>query len=311
MRNEVPVIRLRDYVMSTFFRRSVRSARCIRAAVTAALLVFSACAESEPVASVAITTDRVEMPRGRHFSVSFRFNAFPEIASLDGDHQVLVRFLDDDQEVIWQDDHFPPLPTTEWQPGQVIEYSRRVAPPLYPYIGNLIVAVGLYSPSTATNPPLLGEELGFGLYKGTVVTLAPRQESNLLFYDDGWYDEEHDPTTDRRWRWTSEQSTLTFRNPESNAMLYLQVASPPPGAVATPQILQVRVAEEVLHEVNIESNGSQFLELPLSASQLGEDEIVSLDLLVEPSFIPAALGGGSTDERRLGARVLYIFVDRE
>ena len=191
----------------------------VRAVVAAALLVCCACAEErEPVANVLVTTDRVEMPRGRHSSVSFRFNAFPGIASINGDHQVIVRFLDDDQEVIWQDDHFPPLPTTDWRPGQVIEYSRRVVPPLYPHIGDLIVAVGLHSPSTAMNPPLLGEELGSGLYMGAIVTVTPRQESNLLLHDDGWYDKEHDPAIDRRWRWTGQarmdnatEDSISFR----------------------------------------------------------------------------------------------------
>ena len=278
----------------------------------AVLLAPLACTEErEPVAAVALATDRVEVPRGRHFSISYRFSAFPGIASLEGDHEVLVHFLDDEQRLMWRDDHFPPRPTTDWQPGEAIHYTRRVTPPLYPYVGEATIAVGLYSPSTNARLPLLADALGDRLYRGAVVTFAPRQDNHLLLYGNGWHDEEYDSTTNRRWRWTSDQSILEFRNPRSNAMLYLEVDPPPPGAVATSQRLQVRVAERVLHEVSIEPNGSRFLELPLSAMQLGDGDIVTLDLVVEPSFVPSTLGGGSTDERRLGVRVDYVYIDRD
>ena len=45
---------------------------------------------------------------------------------------------------MWTDDHDPPAPTSQWKPGQTIEYTRTVFVPVYPYLGEATVEVGLY-----------------------------------------------------------------------------------------------------------------------------------------------------------------------
>ena len=66
---------------------------------------------------------------------------------LHGDYRVIVHFLDADEELMWTDDHNPAMPTTQWKPGQTVEYTRTMFVPVYPYIGTATVRMGLYSPS--------------------------------------------------------------------------------------------------------------------------------------------------------------------
>ena len=58
----------------------------------------------------------------------------------------------------------------------------------------------------------------------------------------------------------------------------------------------------------VESDDAQFLELDLAADQLGEEATVTLDLRIDPSFVPKEVGSGD-DERRLGVRVFYSFLE--
>ncbi len=277
---------------------------------TALVLTMGACADrSEPVASVTVGVDRDEVPRGRHVMMAYRFEVFPEIATVGGEHRVFVHFLTDEQEVMWQDDHVPPVRVEDWRPGDVVEYTRRMMIPAYPYIGESTVAVGIYSTSSGERLPLLAADLGDRTYSGTTVTFAPGHESGMLFYEGGWHGEESDRGSAERWRWTSERAGLTFRNPRTDATLYLDVQAAPRGVVDGPQHLRVRSGENVVHEEVLELGERRFLEIGLLRQEMGDGASVSLDIDVEPVFVPAALASGGADERRLGVRVYYAFLD--
>ncbi len=60
----------------------------------------------------------------------------------------MVHVVDTDDELMWTDDHEPPTPTTQWKPGQTIEYTRTVFVPVYPYVGDATIQLGLYSTTT-------------------------------------------------------------------------------------------------------------------------------------------------------------------
>ena len=42
---------------------------------------------------------------------------------------MFVHFLDADNERLWTDDHDSPIPTTQWKPGQIIEYTKTMFVP--------------------------------------------------------------------------------------------------------------------------------------------------------------------------------------
>jgi hypothetical protein len=49
--------------------------------------------------------------------------------------------------------------------------------------------------------------------------------------------------------------------------------------------------------------------IPITAAQLGTNDMVELRLEVDKTFVPAKLPGSGSDNRELGIRVYHTFVD--
>ena len=273
------------------------------------VLLGAGCADpGDPVGAMTLSLDRTAVPLGAPIELTLRFDALPGFVGVEEDYRVLVHFLDANEDLMWEADHDPPVPTSQWRAGQVVSYTHRATIPMYPYIGEVTVAVGLYSATTGERLVLAGEDLGERAYRGTTLNVQPQAESSFLLYEDGWHQQEFDPDSNRQWRWTSDQASLSFRNPGSDAVLYLEVDGRP-DLVGSPQRITVSSGEVVLHEVMLETEEAQFLELDLAAVQLGDGDTVKLDLKIDPSFVPTELAGGGDDERRLGVRVFYSFLE--
>ena len=263
----------------------------------------------DPVAAFTVQLDRTEVPLGGPVNLAVQFVVAPTHEALAEDYRVLVHFLDDNGEMMWADDHDPATPTSRWQPGQTISYTRPVRIPMYPYIGEAVVAVGLYSATTGQRLPLAGEDLGQREYRGTVVTLVPQSESSFLMYQDGWHEDEYNQDGNERWRWTTERAGLSFRNPGSDAVLYLELDGRA-DLFDPPQHVVIRLGDEVVHENTIDSAELQFLEVMLSEEQMGESEMVTVSLEVDQTFVPSSIPGAPPgDDRDLGVRVFYSFLE--
>ena len=248
-------------------------------------------------------------PLGGPVTLAVQFVVSPELQPLNEDLRVMVHFLDSNGDMMWAADHEPSVPTSQWQPGQTISYTRRTRVPMYPYIGDAVVAVGLYSPATGERWALAGDPLGQRAYRATSVSLMPQSESSLVYYQDGWHSDEADPKSDLLWRWTTEHASLSFRNPGSDAVLYLELAGRP-DLFEPPQRAEVRVGDHVVYEVRLDSQERQFHEIPLGVEQFGDADSVTLDLYVDQTFVPASVpGGSSADLRNLGVRVFYAFLE--
>ena len=280
--------------------------------VICAMLAMAGCGSplaGDPVATVTVQLDRDTIPLGAPARLSFQFVVPPSHETLTEDYRVMVHFLDTNGEMMWAADHDPPTPTSQWQPGQTVSYTERVRIPMYPYIGEAVVAVGLYSATTGQRLTLDGEDLGQRAYRGTTVALEPQPESSFLMYQDGWHDDEFNRDTGERWRWTSERASLSFRNPGADATLYLELD----GRVDLfdpPQLVSLRVGDIVVYETRMETPGHQFHEVELDAGQLGAEETVTLLVEVDRTFVPSAVDGGQAgDQRELGIRVFYAFLE--
>ena len=266
-------------------------------------------ASDDPVATVTVQLDREVVPLGGPVNLAVQFVVAPTHVPLDEDYRVMVHFLDSDGEMMWAADHDPPTPTSQWQPGQTISYTHRLRIPMYPYIGEAQVVVGLYSATTGQRLVLAGEDLGQRAYHGTVIALEPQPESSFLMYREGWHDDEFNQDANERWRWTSEQASLSFRNPGAEAVLYLEFDGRF-DLFDPPQEVTVSLGEEVLHSAAVGSDERQFLEINLPLSLLGESETVTVDIQVDRTFVPSAVpGAGPGDDRTLGIRVFYAFLE--
>lgn len=273
---------------------------------------LSSCArasDSSPAvgtAEVALAKPRV--PLGSPIEVTYRFRLAGDAPSL-GDRRVFVHFVDADEELMWTDDHEPPKPTGEWKPGEVIEYSRMMFVPIYPYVGAAKILVGLYDPKTNDRLRLAQADRGDQSYEVARFELLPQTENVFLIFKDGWHPAEVAPDNPAiEWQWTRKDATLTFRNPKRDATLFLQVDNPSRAAGAARQ-LEVRTGDQTVSTFPVSPDEAPVRKIALTAAQLGSGDMAEIRLVADRTFVPALEPGAkSNDTRELGVRVFHAFV---
>ena len=87
--------------------------------------------EAPPVATATVTLDRERVAAGSALEITYKFDV-ADGATFDQDYRVFAHVKDSDGERIWDDDHNPPVPTSEWKAGQTIRYTRTVFVPVFP-----------------------------------------------------------------------------------------------------------------------------------------------------------------------------------
>ena len=272
-------------------------------------LAGAACGDEPPAsATVSVGLNRASVPLGGPIELDFRFDVSPALTAIADDCRVMLHFLDDNDDLMWADDHDLPIPTTEWRPGQTIEYSRRSTVPMYPYLGEATLAVGLYSVTTGERLVLAGDDIGQRAYRVASLALEPQAESSFLMYEDGWHQAEFDRGGTRQWRWSTDRATISFRNPDSDATLYLQVEGRQ-DLFETPQQMAIVIDDVTLYEFPLEGEGPSYVEIELSAASFGDSPTVNLELRVDQAFVPAEVDGATGDDRVLGARIYYAFLE--
>ena len=284
--------------------------RLLLAAAAAALA--AACGSSTdtaaPLATPTVSVSHARVPLGSPIEVTYRFQVAPS-AKFDQDYRVLVHFLDADDELMWTDDHVPPRPTASWKPGETIEYTRTVFVPLFPYIGDATIAVGLYAAGTNARAPLSGESIGQRAYRVARIRLQPQTDNVFLAFLDGW----HGPETAAdnqsiEWQWTRKEGVLRLRNPRRNAVFYLHYDGQP-AMFETPQTVTVSVGAEVIDTFQVSTLDEAIRKIPIKSAQFGPDDVVMIRIAVDKTFVPALAKPGSADSRELGIRVFHAFVE--
>jgi hypothetical protein len=265
-------------------------------------------AQGPPVAAVSVSLAHSRVPLGSPVEVKYRFVVAPQ-AKIDGDYRVFVHFLDAAREMMWTDDHVPAVPTSQWKPGQTIEYSRTMWAPVYPYTGEATVEVGLYQ----TNGKRLwlsgAQDRGHQSYEVARFEMVPQTENIFLIYRDGWYPVEVSPDNPaNESQWTKKDAVIAFHNPKRNVLLYLQVDGLPTGV--EPPTTTVRIGDQVVDR--FVPSRETLRKVPLTAAQLGSGEMTELKISVDRTFVPALVPAlNSEDSRELGVRVFHAFVEAQ
>jgi hypothetical protein len=281
---------------------------------TSAALGGAGCSSGQttetPLATPGFTPSRARAPLGSPIEVTYRFTVAPN-AKFDDTYRVFVHFMDSDDELMWSDDHNPPTPTKEWQPGQTIEYKRTLFVPVYPYIGQTSVRMGLYSTTEKDRrAPLIGEESGRRSYKVGTIELLPQSENIFVIFKDGWHQAEvaqDNPAI--MWQWTKKVSTLAFKNPKRDVWFYLNLDGRP-DLLPAPQEVTVSVGDQVLDTFKVGDREPVMRKISISAAQLGAADMVEMKLDTGQSFVPAQTPvAKSSDQRELGVRVFHAFVE--
>jgi hypothetical protein len=262
-----------------------------------------------PVATPAFMASRARAALGSPLDLTYRFTVASNAPAFDKDYRVLVHFLDSDDELMWTDDHQPDVPTRDWKPGQRIEYSRMMFVPVYPYMGQTTIRVGLYDPDTGARLPLAGEGDGQRAYKVGTLELLPASDNVFIQFKDGWHNAEVSPENAAiEWQWTRRTATLSLRNPGRDATLFLHFDGRPD--LVSDQELTLKIGAEVLDTVQIATNEDMIQRVPITAAQFGTSDNVDIQLELNRAFVPAQTpGAGSSDSRELGIRVFHVFLE--
>jgi hypothetical protein len=263
-----------------------------------------------PVATPSLSVNHSRAPLGSPVDVTYKFVVASGARNFDQNYRVFVHFLDSNEELMWTDDHEPPVPTTQWTPGRTVQYTRTVFIPIYPYVGDATIRMGLYSPRDRKRLPLQGDNNGQRAYKVATVHLLPQSENVFLIYKDGWHGAEvARDNAAIEWQWTKGQSTISFRNPRRDATIYLDLDGRP-DLFPAPQQVTVRLADQVIDSFEVPTRDEIIRKIAVTASQFGTADMVDLKIAVDRTFIPAQTPAAqSNDIRELGVRVFHAFVE--
>jgi hypothetical protein len=294
-------------------RRSSLSRTVAVVAVAAAVSLAAGCRRKEapapPVATASVTIDHPKAALGSPIEITYKFVPAAG-ATFAEDYRVMAHVVDTDEELMWADDHNPPVPTTKWKAGEPVEYTRTVFVPVYPYVGEASIEVGLYSTRTQKRLPLSGDDVGQRAYKVAHLQLVPQTENVFTLFKDGWHPAEvADKNASVEWQWTKKRATLAFKNPKKDVVFLLDLDNP--GRVfREPQQVTISVNGQEAKQFTVNPAERTLEKIPLTAAQLGTADTTEVQIDVDKTYVPALLtASNSTDPRELGVRVFHAFVD--
>jgi hypothetical protein len=245
---------------------------------------------------------------GTPIQVHYRFQAAPGAALPSGEHVVFVHWVNAAGELLWTDDHVPPVPVPQWRAGTPVEYDRTMFVPRISAAGPIQMLVGIYAPASGARLPLSGTAVGQRAYP--VATLDLRADPSAVFvaFGEGWHNPEIGETLGREWRWSKESGRLAFRNPQRAAELWLELDQPVQG-LPGPQQVELRVGGATIDTFSLPSGTLNIHRTPLSVEAMGGGETVEVEIVPSVSFVPATIPTlKSTDRRTLGVRVFNAYL---
>jgi len=265
--------------------------------------------DAPPLAAVSLTLNKSAAALGSPIDMTYRFQVEPA-AAFDGNYRVFMHLIDSDGVNRWSDDHEPPTKTSEWKPGQTVEYTRTSFIPVVPYLGDATIRVGLYRVDAPdTRAPLNGPEPQGRSYKVAALKILPQSENIFIVVRSGANNLEFAPENPaREWFWTKQEYVASFKNPKKDATLYLEFDGRP-DLFDQPQMVSVYLGSQSVASFAADSVNPALRRLPLRADQLGSVDMAELRIAVDRAFVPANLPGGGKDTRELGIRIYRLFVE--
>lgn len=275
--------------------------------VAVVLTAAASCSKEDktpPVATPTFSASKERIALGSPVDFTYQFDV---TAPIPEDYRVLVHVVNPDGDTIWIDDHDPVIPTSQWKPGQKVQYTRQRFLPVLPFTGEASVRVGLYKGEQRLT--LQGADPNQKTYKVGTVQLLPQSENVFIIYKSGWNPPEFTADNAREWQWTQKSATVTFKNPRRDVTLYLETDART-DLFTPPQQVALVLNGKTFKTFAADSITSVLQRIAISAADLGTDDMVELRLDVDKTFVPAKLPNSTNaDTRELGVRVYHLFVD--
>jgi hypothetical protein len=222
------------------------------------------------------------------------------------DYTVYVHFWHGNN-LLFQDDHVPSVPTSKWEPGKDYTYQRRIYIPSFidefdpEFKGEdtLKLVVGFYNAFDRT-----GESKREILTKKLKV-LPPPQDAPEVIYEAGWYDLEVDAKAPlKQWRWTAREGRCVIDNPRRDALLVIRGAVNKdivPNQKVIFKINDLTLDEFIPSEIVFEKSYN------IKKEMLGDKDEFYLVITSDQTFVPAKILPQSKDERELGLQVSFVY----
>jgi hypothetical protein len=238
--------------------------------------------------------------------IQYKWNTTAEFVKIEQDMQVFVHFWHKNN-MLFQDDHIPEVPISEWEADKEYVYSRRIYIPEFidefdpEFKGEetLRLSVGIYSPHDTTG------ETKQDIMEKRLKVFPPPLDTPEKIYEQGWYDLEIDPDAFlKQWRWTEKEARCFIDNPKRDALLVIK------GGVN----LEVLDDQKVIIKINdltldefIPTESFFEKSYNIKKEMVGDGEQFFLTIATDKVFVPADVIPNSKDKRELGLQVSFIY----
>jgi len=271
------------------------------------LIFSSACREKTQVNGVElkVTFAEEELSENLLTNMEYSWQTTSEFEAIDQDLIVFVHIWKGENLLI-QDDHYPEIPTSSWEPNQDYSYTRQIYipalidrfDPAFKGYENLKLSVGFFSPYDRT-----GESKQEALEEVLKVLPQPIDTPEII-YEEGWSYLEEDPGTYlKQWRWTEKTARCIIDNPHRDATLIIK------GGIQPDVFDQQRVVFKINNLVLDDFLPEHYFEktYAIKEEMLGENDVFYLTIETDKSFIPAEINPESDDRRELGLVISFIY----
>ncbi len=284
--------------------------RTVTALLVSVALAFGsfACGKKTRVKGIDLTVGFAEKTLSDNLITEMQYDwrTSSDFVKIGEDYHVYVHFWHGSN-LLFQDDHIPPVTTSNWESGQEYSYERRIYIPSFidefdpSFKGEetLKLVVGFYNPYDRT-----GESKRDILEKKLKI-LPPPPETPEIIYESGWYDLEIDQNAElERWRWTAREARCIIDNPHRDALLVMRGGVNKD--VLPDQKVIFKINDMILDE--FVPAGSVFEKsYNIKQEMLGDKDEFILVIAADTTFIPAKISPDSSDERELGLQVSFIY----
>ncbi len=281
----------------------------LRAAILALIpLMFFSCQRQVKVKGVSLQVNFSDQTLTDNLmtDIQYKWKTSHDFLKLDRDYKIFVHFWHKNN-MLFQDDHFPAIPTSSWEADQEYSYTRRIYIPSFideydpEFKGeeSLRLSIGFYSPYDRTGKSALEVS-----NKKLKVLPAPPDTPEII-YEDGWYNQENNPHSFlKQWRWTAKEARCLIDNPHRDALLVIK------GGI-NPQALK---EQKVIFKINnlildefIPKTDHFKKSYNIKKEMLGENDEFYLTIATDKTFIPAKVLPNSQDTRELGVQISFIY----
>ena len=253
-----------------------------------------------------ITFSEDELSENLLTNMEYNWKTNDKFEKINQDMSVYVHIFHGDRLLI-QDDHFPEVSISQWEPERKYAYKREIYIPFFidefvptfKKYADLRLSVGLYLPDERT------ESSKRALVDKNLKVFPQPEDIPEIIYENGWYNLEIDLTNKlKQWRWTEKISRCIIENPHKDALLIIK-GSVNLEAVDKQKVL-FKINNSILDEFYPEESNF-YKSYKILKEMLGEGDEFYLSIETDKTFFPIDIYPDSTDHRELGLAISLIY----